>query len=104
MGKGKLVRDTIIKIMKKEGKKPHYKILEEVDYEIELKKKLVEEAKEVLEAKNIDEMIEEIADVQEVIKCLKRYYSITPKEVQEVQTKKRKSRGSFFNKIFLFSK
>lgn len=63
----KLVRDNIIDIMKEDNEIPNYHILKKSEYEKCLRSKLIEEGMELLNAKSRDDIIEEIADVYEVL-------------------------------------
>lgn len=67
-----------------------------------LKEKLLEEAQEVLDAKNQSELIEELADVQEVMQVLIKKASISTQEIADVQEKKRNKKGSFENGLFIY--
>ena len=59
----KLVRDKIPQIIKKSGKTPITKILDQEQYITELRKKSEEELQEYLSAKTNEEAIEELADL-----------------------------------------
>jgi predicted house-cleaning noncanonical NTP pyrophosphatase (MazG superfamily) len=63
----KLVRDNIPKIIENDGKKYKSRILNDEEYEVELRKKLIEEATELSEAKTEEEKIYELADIYEII-------------------------------------
>ena len=58
----KLIRDRIVEIIKKKRLKAKARILDKKEYEKELKKKLVEEAKELVKAKDKD-FLNELVDV-----------------------------------------
>jgi predicted house-cleaning noncanonical NTP pyrophosphatase (MazG superfamily) len=67
----KLVRDKIAEfVMKERGEVLNTRIAGPEAYLQLLKNKLVEEAQEALEAKNRDELAEELGDLLEVIKAL----------------------------------
>lgn len=93
---GKLVRDKIPEIIKKDGKSPIIEILSEEEYLIELDKKLNEEVAEY----QADKSIEEMADVIEVLFaiCEARGYSV--EELMKVRGIKREKRGGFKDKIY----
>lgn len=97
----KLVRDNMIKIIKKEGKSPKYKILSKKEFIKELKNKLIEESLEVKKSKSKKELLLELADVNEVFSHLLKSLKISKKKLKKVQSKKRKKKGSFNKKIFL---
>lgn len=65
-----------------------------------LKKKLVEEAKELAAAKRKD-LVNELADVLELVKSISNYYKINFSQVVKYQQEKRKKRGGFSKKLFL---
>ena len=65
----KLVRDNIPQIIRSKGEEPIVRELNDKDYLRELKKKLLEESGEVVEAEGGD-MLEELADLMEVAKAL----------------------------------
>ena len=65
----KLVRDKIPNIIKENGEIPVVRVLDEIEYKIELERKLHEEYQEVIESSG-DDRVEELADMLEVIKAL----------------------------------
>ena len=93
----KLVRDNIPEIMIKNGATPITKILSDEEYLIELNKKLLEEVKEYLESKEI----EEHADIEEVILAIIEAKSLTRDKLEEIRIKKVRKRGAFKKKIYL---
>lgn len=97
----KLVRDKIVDIIKAEGRDPNFRILSHDEYLVELKKKLQEEAKEVLESSDRKSLTEELADVMEVMSCILEANKITEDELIKIQNDKRNKRGSFKRMHFL---
>lgn len=97
----KLVRDNIPKIIENEGKKFKTRILDDKEYELELRKKLIEEAKELFEAKSIEEIINELADIYEIIEYLLIVNKIDKRSIDVSRFKKNMKNGSFEDKIFL---
>lgn len=97
----KLVRDNIPQIIISEGFKPKTRVLKSREYRFELFKKLNEEVKEVVEAKNQDSLIEELADVQEVLTAIYKEYKIECSEVTKKARIKRKKKGGFEKKIYI---
>lgn len=96
----KLVRDNIPNIIKSKGEEPVIKILDDVEYKVELEKKLNEEYKEVLESSG-EARVEELADMLEVIKALAKVEGKTLEEVIAIANEKTNKRGAFDKKIFL---
>lgn len=99
----KLIRDIIPSIIEKDNKSCVVSILDDEQFYLELKKKLIEEATEVLAAKTREELIGEIADMYEIIDKLKEIYSIDDVEVSKVQKIKAEKNGKFEKKLFLVS-
>lgn len=98
----KLVRDKIPEIIKKNGDSCVTKKLNQKEFRVEALKKVVEEANELLGAKDSKiEMIEELADLQEIISTVMDAYKISSKEVSKEKASRKKQRGGFAKKIFL---
>lgn len=98
----KLVRDNIPDIIKGNKGEPIIRILNEEEYKEELEKKLYEEYKEVLNAQNSEDKIEELADMLEVICSLARLVADKSlSQVLDVMMKKREKRGGFEKRIYL---
>ena len=97
----KLIRDRISEIIKAAGEKPYWRVLGRKEYTKELKKKILEEAKELIKVKNKEEIINEIIDIQELIDILVSELGLTKSEIQKQQKIKNKKRGGFKKKFFL---
>ncbi len=97
----KLVRDNIPDIIANNGEESITRILEDDEYKVELYKKLLEEANEVISSKNSDETIEELADVLEILKSIAELNDKNLDDVVEVAKQKRLKRGGFEKRIFL---
>jgi predicted house-cleaning noncanonical NTP pyrophosphatase (MazG superfamily) len=95
----KLVRDNIPAIIKASGGVPHTTILNNDDYLKALGNKLVEEA---LEAKQTP-IVEELADVMEVLLAIAENQGISLQEIEKARIKKNQTNGSFEKRIFLES-
>ena len=93
----KLVRDEIIKIIENKGGQAKWHIASESEYREKLKEKLLEEAKELVEAESIEEM----ADVFEVITAYLELRGWSIDDVVKVQQEKRDKRGGFVKRIIL---
>lgn len=96
----KLIRDKIPQVIEASGDKYEVRIMGKREFEKELRKKLVEEAKELIEVKKKD-LLNEMADVLELLKSIAEFYKIDFELVEEKQVKKRKERGGFKKRLFL---
>lgn len=99
----KLVRDKIPQIIEASGKTCEVRILDDVAYEQALKDKLVEELNEVHGAKSDDELIEELADLYEVLSSLVSVKGVSEEKFLEIVKAKNEKRGGFREKVFLES-
>jgi predicted house-cleaning noncanonical NTP pyrophosphatase (MazG superfamily) len=99
----KLIRDNIPSIIEKDNKSCIVTVLDDEQFFLELKKKLIEEAREVLTASTKDELISELADLYEIIDKLKDVYSIDELEISKIQKIKAEMNGKFEKKLFLVS-
>lgn len=97
----KLVRDNIPKIIENDNEIPIIKTLSNDEYKLELYKKLKEECNEAIEAKTNEEIIEELADILEIIKSISELNGESLDNVIEVAKQKRLKKGGFEKKIFL---
>ena len=97
----KLVRDNIAEWHRESGHEPTVTILQGKDLKAALCDKLHEEADEVHAAATRDELVEEIADVQQVIDDLLMHNKISLAELKAVQTKKREKKGGFTKGIYI---
>jgi len=97
----KLVRDNIPNIIKADGKKAQIRILNDVDYELELRRKLIEETTELFEAKTEKDKILELADIYELIEYVLMVNKIDKRKVDIQRVKKNMKNGGFEDKVFL---
>ena len=100
MSYGKLVRDNIPNIIRENGEEPITRILSNEEYKKELEKKLLEECKEVIEARNEDRL-EELADLLEVMLALGKIEGETFEDIIKACEQKRLKRGAFEQRIYL---
>lgn len=97
----KLVRDKTIERHKKFGISPTYHTIQGPELTQALKDKLIEEAHEVAQEENKQEIITEFADLYEVIEALCAQYGITEREIKDMQQKTRQERGAFKKGIYI---
>lgn len=95
----KLVRDRIPEIINNQNKIAKTRILDNEEYIYELNKKIKEELNEYLESGEI----EELADLEEVLRAILDYKNCSYEEFEKIRNEKVKKRGAFKNKIFLES-
>lgn len=97
----KLIRDRIPEITKADGWISKTRILGRVEFIKELKKKILEEAREMNHGKTNENLIEELVDIQEIVDALLTEKNLKFSEFRKIQIAKRKKRGGFKNKLFL---
>lgn len=97
----KLVRDRIPEIIEEKGGIPKYSVLSVSDFSVALKEKLVEEAKELNEAEGRDDILNELADVSELVFAIAKNNGVTMDEVEARREKKSAERGGFAEGLFL---
>lgn len=100
----KLVRDNIPDIIKASGKKANVRYLRGKKYQQALKDKLVEEVNEFLAAKTKEEMLEEFADILEVLYAIDdTIWGDCINTTTERCCAKCKEKGGFYKGCFLES-
>lgn len=72
----KLVRDNTVSIIESKGGKCHSIVLQKNKCGISLKKKLLEESKEIVKTENRQDLLEELCDVFEVFRNLLKFYKM----------------------------
>jgi predicted house-cleaning noncanonical NTP pyrophosphatase (MazG superfamily) len=97
----KLGRDKGLEGFKSQNIKPIYKFLNGDELREALKYKLIEEAQEICDAQDRQEIVAELADVLEVISGLCKAYGITPNEIEKEKTEKYNNRGGFENGLYI---
>lgn len=97
----KLVRDKIPEKIKNNGEIPYTRILNDEEYKTELIKKLEEEYLEVKEAPNKQSLLEECADMMEVIFSIANLEGASQEELLNIMKEKKEKRGGFDKRIFL---
>lgn len=96
MENNKLVRDNIPELIALDGKRvTFHAITSNSDFKMALKNKLVEEAMEFSNAMSNKDILEELADVLEVIDTIQRVFDIKPSALSDLAHNKRIKRGGF---------
>lgn len=99
----KLIRDKIPQFFAKPDKVFNTKTLSDPEFKIALKQKLVEEAQELSQTSLKEDLIDEIADVTEVLNYIKSSENISDDEIEKSRLAKKEERGGFDQKLFLES-
>lgn len=97
----KIVRDKIPEIIAKQGKKLRFKTLIGCELKQALKDKLIEEVQELIKAETKEQIIEEMADVMDVLTTIRFAHSIKYYEVEDARSKKGFEKGRFINGYYL---
>jgi predicted house-cleaning noncanonical NTP pyrophosphatase (MazG superfamily) len=97
----KLIRDKLPAIMRAQGLTVHDRRLEDDEYRAALVAKLAEEAAEAGGAAGDPRaLLEELADVTEVILALLAAHGFTPAQLEAVRLAKREQRGGFDERVY----
>jgi predicted house-cleaning noncanonical NTP pyrophosphatase (MazG superfamily) len=99
---GKLVRDKIPDIIRASGRTPRVTTLGTHDYRTALCAKLREEVAELLAAHGAD-VIEEAADILEVLTAIVAEHGATIDSIVDIARSKREQRGGFEMRLWLES-
>ena len=98
MGYHKLVRDKIPQIIERnEGRSCITRKLNDNEYLVELNKKIQEELAEYLESGEI----EELADLEEVLRAILDVKGVSYEEFEKIRQEKVNKRGAFKDRIYL---
>jgi predicted house-cleaning noncanonical NTP pyrophosphatase (MazG superfamily) len=98
----KLVRDKIVEDQIATGAVPRYRILKGDEHKTALVHKIMEEARELLDA-NPAEVVAEMADVQQALDDLKECYGLTDAEVAAAARVKNDKKGAFKKGFYIES-
>jgi predicted house-cleaning noncanonical NTP pyrophosphatase (MazG superfamily) len=93
----KLVRDLIPEYLDSKGVAYTIHVADETEYRNKLYQKLAEEVVELTEEPSIEEM----ADLQEVIRAICAFERWKSKDIEENRKKKETDRGGFLKRIIL---
>lgn len=91
----KLVRDKVPAQIADRGEHFEMVRLEGEAMVTALRRKLLEEALEALDANTGTDLVGELADVQEVVKAIARAIQVSPQQLEEERLRKLKKRGGF---------
>ncbi len=97
----KLWRDKLVDLMNQNQSKIHYKKLNNQEFIEQLKIKLLEEAQEVCYTNTKEDLIEELADILELISAFCTVQNITFQDIINIKNKKYNERGGFEGRKFV---
>lgn len=97
----KLIRNNVPDIIRKDGAKVVYRTLKRKEFIKELKKKIVEKAQELVEAKKKKEIIDKLIEIYELVSVLRREMDVREQQFKLLQIQKKKLRGGFDKRLFL---
>lgn len=97
----KLIRDNIPEKIEARGAAYQTRKLSAAEFKVELLKKVGEEASSLPALTKRSEILEELADVAEVIAEIQRLFDITDAELRQKRKEHMISKGGFSKKIFL---
>ena len=89
----KLWRDKLIEKLELQGSRIVWRHLSDEEFQKRLQEKLLEEAEEVVQATNRQELISELADLWEVIETLAHHNAISMEDISACKETKLKERG-----------
>ncbi len=97
----KLVWDNVPDIIREKGKECEVREMDDEEFEIELLKKVEEEASALPETTSRQELIDELADVVTCIEYIKSIKKITELEFADALERHARRRGRFEKKYYL---
>ena len=98
---GKLVRDKIPDIIRASGRRPHVTTLAAGAYRRALHDKLREEVDELIAATATHDLVEEAADVLEVVTAIAAEHGVTLAGIVDAARRKRAEKGGFGMRLWL---
>lgn len=98
---GKLVRDKIPDIIRASGRTPRVTTLAAGAYLAALHDKLREEVDELIAVTTTESLIEEAADVLEVLQAIAAEHGVTLADVVDAGDRKRAEAGGFGKRLYL---
>lgn len=96
----KLIRDKLKNEYEKMGQVAHYKKLTKEEFAEALKRKLIEEASEIVPTDK-ESVLNELADIYQVVEDLIKLYDLNPQEIGEIKNAKFEKKGGFVGANFV---
>ncbi len=96
----KLIRDKLPGILQLSGINVFARVMTQEEYLKYLKKKIIEEAQEVASTLSDESLLEELADVLEVIYALATAKGLPMGEIEAYRQRKKADKGGFANRFY----
>lgn len=98
----KLIRDKIPEKIHRKGELCEVRrIVDDDEFEQELLKKVKEEASALSMVRTREDLLDELADLLDVLDALKEYHQLTSEEVHAVRMENQQKKGVFKERYFL---
>lgn len=97
----KLWRNKVPAICEQDGSIIHSRVLNDAEFDAKLRLKLLEEAAEVQAAQTRQELIEELADVFEIINEIITLHNLSSTDIEEARVRKCIKYGNFSDRIYV---
>ena len=97
----KLVRDGLRVEYEQTNQNPVFRELSIDELKTQLARKIIEEANEIKVNSQPDEIIDEVADIRQILDDIMAIYTITEEQVKLAQQKKYDKKGGFANGVFV---
>lgn len=91
----KLIRDGVIDVIIQDGSILKFTQLASPRLCRKIMRKILEQARELSEAKTFKDILAEPTDLHEAIRTILRFYGLTLKQLEQARKKKLKERGGF---------
>jgi predicted house-cleaning noncanonical NTP pyrophosphatase (MazG superfamily) len=100
----KLIRDKIPDIAKEQGRTLEIEIADKYSVPMYAIEKVQEELNEVINSKTREELLEELADLYEILDKYIEVMDFTKKDIQKARKDKNEKAGAFHNNLILIKK
>lgn len=97
----KLWRDKALVMLEGTGSIIHTKELDDQQFAVELRVKLLEETLEVQTAVTQEELMSEIGDIFDVLDAIIKLHKLSLQDIMDMQQQKKELRGGFDDRIFV---
>lgn len=100
--KNKLVRSKIVDLYKEQGViSQSYVIEDDNEFLDAITQKMIEELQEVFSSENTDELVGELADLEDALAVFKKFLKIDQKDIDAKRAAKLAEKGTYEGRVFL---